>query len=91
MLADGGDDTGVDGLHLADVEGNEFVVTLFQGKYRVTDFDGTANFPGNGVEKVLNTVQVLFDPDKQVRRPRPSLHVRGTLDPLDNRHARRNP
>ncbi len=66
MLTEGGNDAGVDGLHLADVEGNEFVVTLFQGKYRVKNLDGTAQFPGNGVEKVLNTVQVLFDPDKHV-------------------------
>ena len=65
-LTDGGNDAGVDGLHTADVEGNEFVVTIFQGKYKVKDLSGTANFPENGVKLAMNTVQTLFDPDREV-------------------------
>ena len=66
MLTDGGNDAGVDGLHRADVDGNEFIVTIFQGKYKVRDLRGTANFPANDVQKVLNTVQALFDPERRV-------------------------
>ncbi len=33
-ITDGGDDAGIDALHLGDVRDGEFVVTLFQGKYR---------------------------------------------------------
>ncbi len=66
MLTDGGNDAGVDGLHRADVEGNEFIVTIFQGKYKVKDLGGTANFPENEVQKVLGTARILFDPDRRV-------------------------
>ena len=57
---------GVDGIHMGDVEDGEFIVTLFQGKYKVKDLDGKANFPENGVQKSIDTVQVLFDPDRKV-------------------------
>lgn len=66
LLTDGGQDAGVDGLHVGEVEDGEFRVTLFQGKYKVNDLSGTANFPENGVQKAINTVQVLFDPVRQV-------------------------
>ncbi|MDE0372502.1 MAG: AIPR family protein, partial [Rhodospirillales bacterium] len=65
-LTDGGNDAGVDGLHTADVAGNEFIVTIFQGKYKVKDLSGSANFPENGVKLAMNTVQTLFDPDRKV-------------------------
>ena len=45
LLTEGGNDAGVDGLHMGDVDEGEFLVTLFQGKYRVKDLDGQANFP----------------------------------------------
>lgn len=66
LLTDGGNDAGVDGLHLGDVDDGEFLVTLFQGKYKINDLSGTANFPENGVEKAINTVQVLFNPYRKV-------------------------
>lgn len=66
LLTDGGNDAGVDGLQLGDVEDGEFLVTLFQGKYKIHDLSGAANFPENGVEKAINTVQVLFDPYRKV-------------------------
>ena len=62
LLTEGGNDAGVDGLRIGDVEDDEFLVTLFQGKYRVKDLSGTANFPENSVRLALDTVQVLFDP-----------------------------
>lgn len=66
LLTEGGNDAGVDGLHVGEVEDGEFLVTIFQGKYKINNLDGTANFPENGVQKAVNTVQVLFDPYRQV-------------------------
>ncbi|MDE0039396.1 MAG: AIPR family protein [Gammaproteobacteria bacterium] len=66
LLTEGGNDAGVDGLHMGDVEEGEFHVTIFQGKYRVKDLDAQSNFPANSVQKTLDTVRVLFDPLRAV-------------------------
>lgn len=66
LLTEGGNDAGVDGLHVGEVDDGEFLVTIFQGKYKISNLDGNANFPENGVQKAVNTVQVLFDPSKEV-------------------------
>lgn len=66
LLTEGGNDAGVDGLHMGEVEDGEFLVTVFQGKYKIKNLDGTANFPENGVQKAVNTIQVLFDPSKEI-------------------------
>lgn len=66
LLTEGGNDAGVDGLHIGEVDDGEFLVTIFQGKYKINNLDGRANFPENGVQKAVNTVQVLFDPSKKV-------------------------
>jgi len=65
LLTDGGQDAGVDGLHIGEVDDGEFTITLFQGKYK-RDLSGNANFPENGVQKAINTVQVLFDPSRKI-------------------------
>jgi hypothetical protein len=64
-LTEGGNDAGIDGLHIGDLQNNEFIVTLFQGKYK-ENREGTANFPENAVIKILNTIGALFDPDKNL-------------------------
>ena len=66
LLTEGGNDAGVDGLHIGEVEDGEFLVTIFQGKYKIKDLTGTANFPGNGVQRAVNTVRVLFDPFRKL-------------------------
>ena len=66
LLTDGGNDAGVDGLYIGDIEEGDFVVTVFQGKYRVKDLRGTANFPENGLQGALRTIGVLFDPYRKV-------------------------
>ena len=66
MLTEGGNDAGVDGLHIGDIEEGDFFVTLFQGKYKVRDLSGEANFPENGVRAALQTIQVLFNPYREV-------------------------
>lgn len=64
-LTDGGQDAGIDGIHIGDVKDGEFVVTLFQGKYK-RDLDGQAGYPANAIQKVISTVVALFDPDKPI-------------------------
>ena len=66
LLTDGRNDAGVDGLYIGDVEEGDFVVTLFQGKYKVRDLHGRANFPENGLQSALRTIEVLFDPYREV-------------------------
>lgn len=66
LLTEGGNDAGVDGLHIGEVEDGEFVVTVFQGKYKINNLDGTANFPENGVQKAVHTLHVLFDPAREI-------------------------
>ena len=65
LLTDGGNDAGVDGLHVGEVEDGEFLVTVFQGKYK-EDLRGVANFRENDVQKAVNTIHVLFDPYRKV-------------------------
>jgi len=66
LITEGGNDAGVDGLNVGEVEDGEFLVTIFQGKYKVKDLSGEANFPENGVQKAVDTIQVLFDPYRKV-------------------------
>lgn len=66
MLTEGGQDEGVDGIHLGEVDDGEFTVTIFQGKYKHKDLTGVSNFPENGVQKAISTVAGLFDPAKQL-------------------------
>lgn len=66
LLTEGGNDAGVDGLHIGEMDDGEFTVSLFQGKYKINDLNGTSNFPENGVQKAVNTIATLFDPSKQI-------------------------
>ncbi|MDR1242553.1 MAG: AIPR family protein [Deltaproteobacteria bacterium] len=66
LLTEGGNDAGVDGLNIGDVDDGEFTVTIFQGKYKIANLSGSANFPENGVRTSLHTVTTLFDPAKQI-------------------------
>ena len=66
LLTEGGNDAGVDGLHVGEVEDGDFLVTIFQGKYKVKDLSGKANFPENDVQKAVDTVRILFDPNRNV-------------------------
>ena len=66
LLTDGGNDAGVDGLYIGDIEEGDFSVTVFQGKYRIRDLSGRANFPENGLQSSLRTLEVLFDPYREV-------------------------
>jgi hypothetical protein len=65
FLTDGGNDAGIDGLHISDLQDNEFLVTIFQGKYK-QKLDGLSHFPENSVIKLIDTVRALFDPYKKL-------------------------
>lgn len=66
-LTEGGDDFGVDAIEVGDVVDNEFVVTLFQGKYHHANLEGLKGFPEEGVIKAVQAVRMLFDPRAQVQ------------------------
>ncbi len=66
LITDGGNDMGVDAIDVSALRDNEFVVTLFQGKYNHENLDGTKAFPQSGIEKAILAVQLLFDPQKQI-------------------------
>lgn len=62
-LTEGAHDADVDGLHIGPIQDREFVVTLFQGKYK-QDLDGRSAFPANAIKKLIGTVGSLFDPNR---------------------------
>lgn len=66
LMTDGGNDAGVDGIFIGDVEDGEFQVTLFQGKYKIRDLRGIAAFPERDVQHMAQTVSALFNPDRTV-------------------------
>ena len=61
LLTDGGNDAGVDGIHIGEVYEDEFSVTVFQGKYKKR-LDGESTFPESGVQKAIQTIELLFNP-----------------------------
>ena len=60
-MTDGGGDFGVDAMHLTEEVDGEFVVTLFQGKYKAK-LEGDSNFEESGVLALVNAVRHIFDP-----------------------------
>lgn len=61
-LTDGGNDAGIDALHIGDVVDGEFVATIVQSKY-ARNLEGKDGYPGNSIVRLVQTVQQLFDPD----------------------------
>ncbi|MCR4315344.1 MAG: AIPR family protein [Planctomycetes bacterium] len=66
LVTDGGNDAGVDGLYVGVPEDGQFVVTIFQAKYKTRNLSGDSNFPENGVQKAVDTARTLFDPYRDV-------------------------
>ena len=69
LLTDGPQDAGIDGVHIGDVVDNEFVVTLFQAKYR-HDLETKSNFPANAVSLLCASLRNLLDPHSSVEMDR---------------------
>lgn len=60
-LTEGGQDFGVDAIHISEERDGEFTVSLFQGKYK-KDLEGNANFPESGIDALINAIRYVFDP-----------------------------
>lgn len=73
-LTEGGNDFGIDAIEVGDVEDGEFVVVLVQGKYK-RDQTGESNFPQSGVEKMIQAMKFLLDPNAKLTL-NPKLAVR---------------
>lgn len=71
-LTDGGNDLGVDAVVIEDLTDGSFAVTLLQGKYH-GGINVENHFPQSGVEKAVQAVRMLFDPQA------PPLHVNPRL------------
>ena len=66
-LTDGSGDFGVDAMHVTEEVDGEFVVTLFQGKYK-GKLEGNSNFEENGVLALINAIRHIFDPAAELGR-----------------------
>ncbi len=71
-LTEGGGDFGVDAIHISEPRDNEFVVCLFQSKYKKT-LKADSHFPETGIKELINAVRYLFDPKKPLDFSNPRL------------------
>jgi hypothetical protein len=71
-LTEGSGDFGVDAMHLSAEYEGEFIVSLFQAKYK-HNLQANANFPAEGIESLINAIQYLFDPTAQLEHLNPRL------------------
>lgn len=65
LLTDGGNDQGVDAIHIGATKDGEFTVTLFQSKYK-QDLEGRAAFEANAIQKVIAAIRLLMDPSQRL-------------------------
>jgi hypothetical protein len=66
-LTEGGHDFGVDALHCSEEHDGEFTISIFQGKYK-RELDGTSNFPETGIDKLIQAVRYIFDPESPLHQ-----------------------
>lgn len=64
-LTEGGNDFGVDAIHLSEEHDGEFTVSIFQGKYK-RNLEGKSEFPETGVKALINAIHYLFDPSSDL-------------------------
>lgn len=62
-LTDGGEDGGVDAIHVTHLGDDEMLVTLFQAKYEHKTLAGKAGFPASEIPKLTETIRTIFDPN----------------------------
>jgi hypothetical protein len=72
-LTEGGGDFGVDAIHISEEYDGEFVVSLFQAKYKHKDLSGDSNFPETGIDSLIRAIRLLFDPAAQLQHINPRL------------------
>lgn len=61
-ITDGGNDGGFDAAYIDTNQEGQMNVVLFQSKYKA-DITKESHFPANAIEKAVNTVKTVFDPD----------------------------
>ena len=64
-VTDNAGDGGLDAAYIAEEQDSQIHVMLFQAKY-TRDLEKESNFPANAIEKAVNTVRAVFDPQKQM-------------------------
>lgn len=62
-IVDGGNDFGVDALYFDPPSDGEILITVIQAKYKAS-LEGNANFPENGIQKMVDAIGALFDPSR---------------------------
>lgn len=67
-LTDGGEDGGVDAIHVVSLGDDELLVTLFQAKYEQKNLAGRAAFKASEIPKITETIRTIFDPDKPLSK-----------------------
>lgn len=65
-ITDGGNDGGFDAAYIEEAQDSQLNVVLFQSKYS-RKLDSDSNFSANAVEKAVNTVKCVFDPDANIQ------------------------
>ena len=65
LVTEGGNDAGIDAIYIGDVNGYDFSVTVFQGKYAF-DLNKEHNFPANSIQRVIGSIGAIFDPGKPI-------------------------
>ena len=66
-LTEGVGDFGVDAIHISEEYDGEFTVSLFQAKYKHTDFSGNSNFPESGINSLIRAIRLLFNPAAELQ------------------------
>ena len=66
FITDGGNDGGFDAAYIAEAQDSQLNVVLFHSKYS-RKLENESNFPANAVEKAVNTVKCVFDPEATIQ------------------------
>lgn len=74
-LTEGGGDFGVDALHMSEEVDDEFVVTLFQSKYR-HKLDATGHFEEKGIEALIKAIRHIFNPAAELGQINERLRIK---------------
>lgn len=66
-LTEGAGDFGVDAIHISEEYDDEFTISLFQAKYKHTDFSGNSNIPESGINSLIRAIGLLFNPAAELQ------------------------
>jgi hypothetical protein len=69
-LTDGGEDGGIDAIHVSNLRDDQPLVTLFQAKYEQKTLEGRHAFPASEIPKLIETIRTIFDPGKPLAKMR---------------------